>query len=122
MPKCPVPSNLSHRRHVLPAWFMLRGRVCPTGSSHRPESRDASACPAAIASAAADWMVMDRFRTWPGESGPELEGGLCCRHSRSGSSWSRRRGRLSRYLRRSRERSLTQVGGTNELVTQIYDV
>ena len=35
-----------------PAWFMLMGRFAGTGSSRRPESRDASACSTVIASAA----------------------------------------------------------------------
>jgi len=37
--KTPESSTL-----VLPAWFMLMGRFSGTGSSRRPESRDASAC------------------------------------------------------------------------------
>ncbi len=36
----------------IPAWFMLMGRFAGTGSSRRPESRDASACSTVIASAA----------------------------------------------------------------------
>jgi len=34
----------------IPAWFILAGRFAGTGSSRRPESRDASACSTVIAS------------------------------------------------------------------------
>jgi len=45
--KTPESSTLD-----IPASFMLMGRFAGTGSSRRPESRDASACSTVIASAA----------------------------------------------------------------------
>ena len=81
--KTPESSTLD-----LPAPFMLMGRFAGSGSSRRPESRDASASSTVIASAA---VVV------PGP--PLAKGAFTPAHVAP----------------------MTQVSGTNELMTQLHD-
>jgi hypothetical protein len=81
--KTPESSTL-----YIPAWFMLMGRFAGSGSSRRPESRDASACSTVIASAA---VVV------PGPPSPTVR------------------------FAPGHVTPMTQVSGTNELMTQIHD-
>ena len=75
-PAIPAPYRAGAHRIVL----NVDGMACRAGSSRRPESRGASACSAAIASAATGWVVPGRVQTCPGERGSSWRRRVCCRH------------------------------------------
>ena len=62
----------------------LDGTVCRTAPSRRSESRGASACSAAIASAAVDWMVSASCHVWPTRAARTRGGGCAAAFGQRG--------------------------------------